>query len=264
MHRAIPEFNRICVKASRERAFAQHIEALKSIQHSKKPKVGLNPETYVVTKDKASTKKREGFVEEKKAVNGVRSSIPKKEPKSILASRPYTLRGQAQRDELARINYENAKILHAVQTSKPTLSRNEWLEHRLEHKYQVTKISEFTKTVPKTDIIKDELDKTYGKKADSSLNTTHPSHTILGSPEKNNLKDNSSNSSPQKQPASKEHQPTIQPESKTNKESSETKADMTDHAQAVIKDLMEHADDSVPEYKHEPEPLPPNAVPMLD
>jgi hypothetical protein len=71
--------------------------------------------------------------------------------------RPYTLMGQAQKEEMWRITHENRKLLTAVQERRPVLNRNDWQHHKLDHTYQITKTSEYTKTVPMGEIIGDGL-----------------------------------------------------------------------------------------------------------
>lgn len=80
--------------------------------------------------------------------------------------------GQAQKDEMWRITHENRKLLTAVQERKPTLNRNDWLMHRLDHQYQITKMSEFKRTVPMGEIIRQEQVRTSQK---SRPSTTAPS-----------------------------------------------------------------------------------------
>jgi hypothetical protein len=70
--------------------------------------------------------------------------------------RPYTLMGSAQKDEMSRITHENHKLLTAVQERRPILNRNDWLAHRLDHQYQITKMSEYKRTVPMGEIIRQE------------------------------------------------------------------------------------------------------------
>jgi hypothetical protein len=71
--------------------------------------------------------------------------------------RPFTLLGQAQKDYMTRITYENRKLLNAVQERGPTLNRNDWLKHRLDHEYQLAKMSEYKKTIPMTEILRHEM-----------------------------------------------------------------------------------------------------------
>jgi hypothetical protein len=70
--------------------------------------------------------------------------------------------GSAQKDERARITHENHKLLVAVQERRPCLNRNDWLHHRLDHQYQITKMSEYKRTVPMGEIIRQEQIRTSG------------------------------------------------------------------------------------------------------
>ena len=247
MHRSIPEFNRICVKAARERAYAQHVEALKKIKPSVNNKHPLDGIPVSLNKKKKNPEKPQG--EEGKVISD-KMGVKKREIKQEkLAQRPYTLRGQAQKDEMLRINYENSKILKAVQHKKPTLSRNDWLEHRIEHDYQVTKISEFKKTVPKSNIIRSEFDQTKKSSTSLSLSPSHnstmksnksdentvppPSHQILVEDQN----ESSINNKPEEKPINNE--PEEKPINNEPEENSSEKKTLTSHNNEKINELFE-------------------------
>lgn len=159
MFRALPEVNRICSKAARDRAYEQHLAALRNMKASvntRKPQtpqsIGRNYKRYENEKQRCST-----VLKDNQRLEGKMHDIQKQEhfPR-VLPQRPYTLQGQAQKDEMARIDYENKKLLKAIETRKPTLNRTEWTRHRLDHTYQITKMSEFKKSVPMSDIVREE------------------------------------------------------------------------------------------------------------
>ena len=104
--------------------------------------------------------------------------------------RPFTLQGIKQKEEMARINYENRKLLQAVQERKPILNRNDWLMHKIDHDYQVAKNSEYQQTVPMSEIMRRDLNtsgymqepyqSSYASSARRSINTARRS-TATGS-----------------------------------------------------------------------------------
>lgn len=160
MHRSIPEFNRICVKKSRDRAYQQHIDALKKIKScidNKKPKtpqtIGRNCKRYEMEQQKCMKLQRDNNILDYK----IRKIQREEYFQRTAPQRPFTLHGQHQKEEMLRINYENGKLLKAIETRRPTLSRDEWRRHRLDHTYQVVKNSEFQKTVPMSDILRQEF-----------------------------------------------------------------------------------------------------------
>ncbi|EAX87535.1 Splicing factor, putative, partial [Trichomonas vaginalis G3] len=159
MFRALPEVNRICSKAARDRAYEQHLAALRNMKplvNTRKPQtpqsIGRNCKRYENEKQRCST-----VLKDNQRLEGKMHDIQKQEhfPR-VLPQRPYTLQGQYQKDEMARIDYENKKLLKAIETRKPTLNRTEWTRHRLDHTYQITKMSEFKKSVPMSDIVREE------------------------------------------------------------------------------------------------------------
>ncbi|OHT06711.1 hypothetical protein TRFO_25172 [Tritrichomonas foetus] len=111
MYRAIPEVNRICAMADRSRRYRLHQEALLKL----KAKPGnANP-------------KAKSALQQTKVV------------------RPYSLRGKAQKEEQERITYENKKIMKAICNLDPTINRAEFYEHEIDHKHQVSRMSNVNK-----------------------------------------------------------------------------------------------------------------------
>ena len=181
MYRAIPEVNRICCQAARDRAYQQHIQALRNMKSSvdtRKPKtpqtIGRNYKKYENDKIRCTTILRDNTRLENKM-----REIQKQEhfPRTI-PQRPFTLQGQYQKDEMNRIDKENAKLLKAIETRKPVLNRTEWTRHRLDHTYQITKMSEFKKTVPMSDIVRQEYRMSMSRPATT---LSHPRKTVSSS-----------------------------------------------------------------------------------
>jgi hypothetical protein len=159
MYRALPEFNRACVKAARDRAYQQHLSALTNMRPSvdtTRPHcplvIGRNFKRYVNDQERNAL-----IMRDNKRLLGKMEDIQRQEHYPIARPRrPFTLLGQAQRDEMARITHENKKLLTAVQDRPPVLNRNEWLAHHIDHEYQIQKMSEHTTTRPMGEVIKDE------------------------------------------------------------------------------------------------------------
>ena len=181
MYRAIPEVNRICCQAARDRAYQQHIQALRNMKSSvdtRKPQtpqtIGRNYKKYENDKIRCTTILRDNTRLENKM-----REIQKQEhfPRTV-PQRPFTLQGQYQKDEMNRIDKENEKLLKAIQTRKPVLNRTEWTRHRLDHTYQITKMSEFKKTVPMSDIVRQEYRMSMSRPATT---LSHPRKTVSSS-----------------------------------------------------------------------------------
>lgn len=160
MYKSLPEFNKICVKANRDRAYSRHLEALRKIRPSidvEAPlipnRIGRDKKKYELEKQRAeSISKQNNLMYSNISETLKEEHYPKNQPK-----RPFTLQGSYQKEQMTKITSENHKILKAVQTKKPNLNRNDWLLHRLDHQYQVQKMSEHQRTVPMSEILKKEL-----------------------------------------------------------------------------------------------------------
>jgi hypothetical protein len=158
-YKHLPEFNRICIKASRDRAYQQHMDCLKRmhpcVDTTEPPipqTVGRNYKRY-----ENEQVRNEVITRDNRRLLGKMNDIQRQEhyPRAV-PQRPYTLMGQAQKDEMWRITHENHKLLTAVQERRPILNRNDWLHHKLDHTYQITKMSEYLTTVPMGEIIREE------------------------------------------------------------------------------------------------------------
>ena len=157
MYRSEPEVSKICQKAMRERAYKQHLKALKKVHHIIDTSKPIKPRTigknfYQYELD--NQKNLEISKQNKKLVENLQKIYKKSHFKLPPPQRPYTLQGRIQREEMLKITEDNEKIIKAVQNKKPLLNRNDWLQHEIEHEYQLHKISEFKPKIPISDIIK--------------------------------------------------------------------------------------------------------------
>jgi hypothetical protein len=143
-YNTFPEFNKRCVQASRTRAYEKHKEALKHIRTC----IDTSP-PYV----------RHAFPRDSKRKDHEEQpppDVPNDNKLQPLRQRPFTLLGQAQKDEMSRITQENRKLLVAVQVRPPVLNREDWRYHVLDHRYQIAKMSEYKKTVPMAQLVRQE------------------------------------------------------------------------------------------------------------
>lgn len=160
MYRQLPEFNKICIKKSRDRAYNIHLETMKKIRPSidtRAPSVpksmGRNGKKYEIEKTRAESIQRENY----QLHDRIKSILRTENHSPARPQKPYTLQGSYQKDEMSRVTRDNQKMLKAVQTNKPYLSRNDWLYHKIDSIYQVSKNAEYVKTVPMSEILKKEL-----------------------------------------------------------------------------------------------------------
>jgi hypothetical protein len=162
-YKYLPEGNRPCVRASRERGYTAHVDALQRIHRSNgavdtsspivPPRIGRNYKRY----ENETQRNQEIERDNHRLIYKMDKIIREEHYPRAAPQRPFTLQGQTQKDEMWRITHENHKILTAVQERRPILNRNDWLRHELDHEYQVTKNSEYLRTVPMGDIIRDQL-----------------------------------------------------------------------------------------------------------
>ncbi|KAH0794316.1 Splicing factor [Histomonas meleagridis] len=139
-YKAFPEFNRICMKASRDRAYQRHIDALRKIRSSIDTNKPSSPQAYRRYKSHENEKRRNSDVTRSRDIERDEHHSPK--------------------NDSIRIARENHRLLAAVQDKKPLLDRNDWYLHQLDHMYQTTKMSEFKKTVPISEIQRQRMSRT--------------------------------------------------------------------------------------------------------
>lgn len=167
-YKYLPEVNRPCCRATRSREYQAHIDALHRIQthkgaidtsHPNTPQtIGRNYKRYEHEKQRNLQIRKDNM-----RLIGKMDKISREEhyPRAP-PQRPYTLQGARQKEEMKRITHENHKLLNAVQDRKPILNRNDWLMHRLDHQYQLNKMSEYKQTVPMSEIMRQELRMSQG------------------------------------------------------------------------------------------------------
>lgn len=167
-YKYLPEVNRPCCRATRSREYQAHIDALHRIQthrgaidtsHPNTPQtIGRNYKRYEHEKQRNLQIRKDNM-----RLIGKMDKISREEhyPRAP-PQRPYTLQGSRQKEEMKRITHENHKLLNAVQDRKPTLNRNDWLMHKLDHQYQLNKMSEYKQTVPMSEIMRQELRMSQG------------------------------------------------------------------------------------------------------
>jgi hypothetical protein len=151
------------VRASRERGYHAHVDALHRIQQSSgvvdtsspivPPRIGRNYKRY----ENETQRNHEIERDNRRLIYKMDKIVREEHYPRAVPQRPFTLQGQTQKDEMWRITHENHKILAAVQERRPILNRNDWLHHELDHAYQVAKNSEYLRTVPMSEIIREQL-----------------------------------------------------------------------------------------------------------
>ena len=164
MYRNIPEFNKTCIRASRERAYQKHMDALKRIQ-SNIPNHGPIPSKP----QKSANGKRKMKDSQIDAPYYESTMMTSRTEGSSSHIRPYTLHGKVQKEEVKRIRYENSRILRAVQSTQAEFSRNTWMLQKIDSDYQVAKNSEFLRTVPMNEMIQKELSHSYKPTRSSTI-----------------------------------------------------------------------------------------------
>lgn len=177
MYRAPPEFNRICIRAARERAYRQHMDALKRVKPSIDTRQPLCPNTIGKNYKRYEIEKQRNLAIRKnniKLVNNLDKIIREEHYPSYPPQRPYTLQGKAQKEQMLRISKENEKIIHAVQSSRPILNRMEWQQHHVDHEYQHHKNAEYMPTLPMSEIIRMEEQAQSARRNESGMYSPHP------------------------------------------------------------------------------------------
>ena len=162
-YRALPEVNHFCCKAARDRVYNQHIEALRRMRPSvdtRKPEtpqiVGRNYKRYENERQRHVEITRDN----KRLLEKLNEVQRQENYPAAVQQRPYTLMGQTQREEMMAIARNNRRLLTAVQKRRPVLNRNDWMMHKVDHEYQVAKHSEYRRTLPMGEIIRQERART--------------------------------------------------------------------------------------------------------
>ena len=157
MYRALPEVNRICCRAQRDRAYKQHLNALKNVRPSIDTRAPITPRTIGKNLKRYEIEKQRNLAiqnQNVRLVHRLDRILREEHYASQPPQRPFTLQGRWQKEKYKRITEENEKIIKAVQNSRPILNRNDWYNHQLDHEYQLHKNAEYKQTLPMSDIIK--------------------------------------------------------------------------------------------------------------
>lgn len=182
-YKYLPEVNKPCCRATRSREYQAHIDALHRIKthkglidnsHPNTPQtIGRNYKRYEHEQQRNLQIRKDNM-----RLIGKMDKISREEhyPRAPL-QRPYTLQGSRQKEEMVRITRENHKLLNAVQERKPILNRNDWRMHKLDHQYQLHKMSEYKPTVPMSEIIRQEFRTSQGFDGESYASSTRRSQT---------------------------------------------------------------------------------------
>lgn len=160
MYRHMPEVNHHCVQAGRDRAYKQHLDALKRTRaqiDTSSPDIprtiGRDMKRYENEKQRMLQIANENNTLERdlQKINN-RKYDPGDSPQ-----RHFTLHGKVQKEQQYQIEVNNKKIVAALHESKPTMSRNEWFYHECDHEYQLARKSHYKKTVPFCQIMRQKL-----------------------------------------------------------------------------------------------------------
>lgn len=156
MYRAPPEVSRICIRKARDRAYQKHLDALKNVKSTldtKQPRmpnsIGKNFKRYEIEKQRNLAIQNQNV----RLVHRLDKILREEHFASQPPGRPHTLQGRYQKEQMLRITEENAKIVKAIQQSRPLLNRNDWYMHRIDHEYQHHKNAEYKQTLPMSEII---------------------------------------------------------------------------------------------------------------
>ncbi|EAY04418.1 hypothetical protein TVAG_417160 [Trichomonas vaginalis G3] len=156
MYRAPPEVSRICVRKARDRAYQKHLNALKNVKPSIDTRQPITPNSIGKNFKRYEIEKQHNLAIQNQNVRLVHRLDKILREEHYCAQppgRPHTLQGRFQKEQMLRITEENAKIVKAIQQSRPLLNRNDWYMHRLDHEYQLHKNAEYKQTLPMSEII---------------------------------------------------------------------------------------------------------------
>ena len=250
MYRAPPEVNRICCRAQRDRAYKQHLNALRNIRPSIDTRAPVVPQTIGKNLKRYEIEKQRNLAIQNQNVRLVHrlDRILREEHYAAQPpQRPFTLQGRWQKERYKRITEENEKIIRAVQNSRPILNRNDWYVHQIDHEYQHHKNAEYKPTLPMSDIIKMKEEEIQSARRQRRQNDEdfYEIHT----PTQPNT---SRNEAPHRQP---QHQPPpVQPEEENFEEKhyDVKEPEESTSISGIIKDQI-HEDTNEQQNQHEEE-----------
>ena len=160
-YRYMPEANRTCCKLDRDRAYKQHLDALKRTRASLDmstpdipPAMGQNRKRYVIQKARMEEIQKHNF-----ELYGNLGKIQNRSPvyRNSDGQAMYTLQGKWQKEQAAKINNENQRVVRAIQERKPTLNRHDLFAHQCDHEYQYQRKSLYKPTLSMGQVIQRKL-----------------------------------------------------------------------------------------------------------
>lgn len=159
-YRDMPVVNRTCTKATQDRAYQKHLEALqktKATINTSAPQVprtvGLNMKKYENEKQRNEEIAKDNL----KLYNDIEKIQNRKKSPHQSPQTHFTLRGQYQVEQAEQIDRENRKLVNALVNQKPNIKRTDFYYHNCDHLYQVNKMSIHKKTVPMSQIMRQKL-----------------------------------------------------------------------------------------------------------
>lgn len=155
----MPEANRFCVQAGRDRAYKQHLDALKRTKASVDTSTPDIPKTIGRDLKRFEIEKQK-MIQIENENNTLARDLQKINDRKTELTDPqchFTLHGKVQKEQAYRIELDNKKMVNALHESKPTMSRNDWFYHECDHEYQTTRKSHYKKTVPFCQVLRKKL-----------------------------------------------------------------------------------------------------------
>lgn len=146
MYMSIPEFNRSCIKAERDRAYRVHLETLQSMRPSEKTTYSHSLIFSKQQKKSPSTKSRD---------ISKSNYSPRASSRSSQSSpqKSYNLQRKIRREDQRRIQYENEKLVKTISSLPNQYDKKNWFSNKVDSDYQVAKNSVYLETVPMSVII---------------------------------------------------------------------------------------------------------------
>ena len=145
----MPVSNRVCMKASRDRAYQKHLEALRKTKSTINTSAPQVPKTIGRNMKRYENEKQRNE-EIAKSNQRLYKDLEKIQNRNVMAQDSpqihFTMRGSYQADQIDRIDRENRKLVNALLNQKPNINRVDFYAHRCDHIYQVNKMSILKRT----------------------------------------------------------------------------------------------------------------------
>ena len=178
MYRQYPPTNRSINKADRDRAYQNHMNALRKIKHSsidtsepsKPGRLNFNPKRQEINKQRDL----ENQLNDER-LNQQISSMQKEKHFPTFSTKLQNYPGDyTKKERMRQITKENQRLLNDFENVNPSLNRNEWYLHKIQHEYQVSKNSTLSPTLPMAKVIKMDLEGTGPFSARPQYNIHEP------------------------------------------------------------------------------------------